>query len=329
MISKPQRLRRTGELQGMAADPVTIFTMPKAFRGHIGVIQRNALQSWLQLRPQPEIILFGNDEGVAAAAAEWRLRHEPDVRRSDFGTPLMDDMFRRAHGAASHDTLVYINADILLLDDFTAAVARVAAAGLEQFLLIGRRIDVNVGAIDFKHDDWRERIGALANTTGALAPRVCKDYFVFRKPLFADIPPFAIGRAVYDNWFVYHAREKGVPVIDATAVVRAIHQNHDYAHAGSRGQAYVKGEEAKRNRRLAGGLRLIRGSTTDWELTPESLRKRRIPSDWVQFGADLPRFLRLLLELYGWIDGAYARSRRATDPDNRVESPQTASISRP
>jgi hypothetical protein len=29
----------------------TLFTVPKAFEGHIGVIQRNAFGSWARLRP--------------------------------------------------------------------------------------------------------------------------------------------------------------------------------------------------------------------------------------------------------------------------------------
>lgn len=118
---------------------------------------------------------------------------------------------------------------------------------------------------------------------------------------------------MYDNWLVYHARHVGIPVIDATEVIQAIHQNHDYNHVGGRGRAYVKGEESRRNRKLAGGMRLIRGSTADWNLTADALRPRRVPSDWLQFAADLPRFLRLLLELYGWIDGPYARSNAASD----------------
>lgn len=181
MISNRNRPKEIGEGQDAAAEPATIFTMPKAFCGHIGVIQRNALQSWMRLRPRPEIILFGDDEGVAKVANQWDLRHEPQVNRNEFGTPLMDDMFRRAHDAASYSTLVYINADILLLDDFTAAVRRIADAGLEQFLLIGRRIDTNVAAIDFERDDWPERVESFVAESGSLASRVCKDYFVFRR----------------------------------------------------------------------------------------------------------------------------------------------------
>lgn len=295
------------------ATACTFFAMPKAFRGHVGMIQRNAIGSWLRLTPRPEILLFGDDEGIAEFAAEYGVIHEPEVRRNEHGTPLMDDMFRRAQQRAAHDVLTYINADIVLGDDFSQAVGRAAADVDGPFLMIGRRTDTNVDApFDFADPNWHAALLRHAIATGSPAPRVCKDYFVYRKPVLAEIPPFAIGRAVYDNWFVYHAKRQGLPVIDATPVVTAVHQNHDYGHVagGNRGQAYVRGEESKRNKQLVGGMHLIAGSTSTWVLTPEELRRRRVPSDLLQFAADLPRFLRLVLELYGWIDGPYRRAQK-------------------
>lgn len=280
---------------------LTIFAMPKAFRGHIGTIQRNAIESWARLSPRPQIILFGDDEGTAEIAAVLGLEHLPEVDRNEHGTPRMDGMFRAAHRAARYDVLVYVNSDIILLDDLTAAVRRVRRSSLEHFLMVGRRTDVDIAwPLDFDRDDWRQTLRSTVAAIGSAAPRVCKDYFVFRRPLFAEIPPFAIGRGAFDNWLVYHARSESVAVIDATAVVTAVHQNHDYAHVrGGRRQVYVKGEEAKRNIELAGGMRLVRGSTTDFVMTPSSIRRRHIPIDLLQFAADAPRFLQLVAELYG------------------------------
>src|SRR5207244_634094 len=47
---------------------VTIFTIPKPFRGHVGEIQRNAIGSWRALRPDVQVVLVGNEEGVEKAA---------------------------------------------------------------------------------------------------------------------------------------------------------------------------------------------------------------------------------------------------------------------
>ena len=58
---------------------MTLFTTPKAFRGHIDVIQRNALKSWKLLDHDVEIIVFGDDEGAAEVCGELGLRHEAEV----------------------------------------------------------------------------------------------------------------------------------------------------------------------------------------------------------------------------------------------------------
>lgn len=67
-------------LQVSDSRKVTIFSLPKAFGGHTGMIQHNAVQSWMRMEPKAEIILMGNDPGVAEYAAQWGLRHCPDIK---------------------------------------------------------------------------------------------------------------------------------------------------------------------------------------------------------------------------------------------------------
>ena len=83
---------------------MTLFTIPKAFKGHIDVIQRNAIQSWVRLHPEIEIILFGSDEGTAEVAREFGLRHVPDVERNEFGTYLVNSVFNKAQSFARHSS---------------------------------------------------------------------------------------------------------------------------------------------------------------------------------------------------------------------------------
>jgi hypothetical protein len=84
---------------------LTFFTTAKPFLGHSGVIQRNALRSWVRLRPDVEVILFGDDEGAAEIARESSIRHEPQVQRIEHGTKRLDAMFARAQAIARHDVL--------------------------------------------------------------------------------------------------------------------------------------------------------------------------------------------------------------------------------
>ena len=55
---------------------LSMFALPKPFKGHIGVIQRNAIASWARLPSKPEIILFGDEEGTAQAARDLSLEIE-------------------------------------------------------------------------------------------------------------------------------------------------------------------------------------------------------------------------------------------------------------
>jgi hypothetical protein len=49
----------------MSGPLLTLLAMPKPFEGHIGIIQRNAITSWTNLNPRPEIFLFGEEKGTA------------------------------------------------------------------------------------------------------------------------------------------------------------------------------------------------------------------------------------------------------------------------
>src|ERR1039458_8759968 len=101
---------------------ITFFTTAKPFRGHSAVIQRNALQSWKHLHPDVEVILFGNEEGVAEVCAEFGLRHEPHVELIPPGLKYINTMFDRADEIASYDVLCYVNCDIILSSDFLDAL---------------------------------------------------------------------------------------------------------------------------------------------------------------------------------------------------------------
>ena len=229
---------------------VTIFTHFKPFEGHIAVIQRNAVQSWCGLRPACQIIVFGDVEGTAETADEFGLHHSPTVTGSEYGTALLDAMFEVAQQKAIHSVVCYVNADIMLLSDFTAAVRSIP---FPRFLVVGQRWDLDVEhPWGFTRPDWETRIRELLHDSGTLHAPWGIDYFVFPRGLISDMPPFAVGGPMWDQWMIFQARSLGIPVIDATAAITAIHQNHDYSHH-AQGKVGVRwGPDGLRNRALAG-----------------------------------------------------------------------------
>jgi hypothetical protein len=206
-------------------------------------------------------------------AKELRIRHEPHTEKNEAGSNRMDYMFARAQAIARHNALCYSNCDIILLQDFCSAVQDVLAAH-EEFLMVGRRWDVDIAqTCEFGDADWQERMRDLALQTGRQRTPDWIDYFVFSRGLFPDLPPLVVGRVFWDNWTVWKALETGKPVVDASRVILAVHQNHDYGHHPQGKPGVWHGAEAGANYRLAGGWKHLRTIADATEvLRPDGLK---------------------------------------------------------
>lgn len=231
----------------------SFFTIPKPFIGHIGRIQRNAIRSWIASDIDCEVLVYGDEIGSAEVAESLGVRHIPVVTVNEFGTPLLGGVFESAGKESAANLLCYLNADIVLLPDFFEAVARMKSS---RFLGIGQRWDLDIDvSIDFSDPSWAAWLWQLVQSKGRIHPPGGSDFFLYPRGLFPGLPPFAVGRPGWDNWLIYHARSRGLPVVDMTPVATVIHQNHDYAHvrASASGGLDYDGEEAEQNRALMDG----------------------------------------------------------------------------
>jgi len=210
---------------------LTLFTTPKPFLGHCAVIQRNALKSWTLVHPDAEVILFGDEEGAADTCQELNLRHEPNVRRNENGTKYLNYIFDRARELSRHNILCYANCDIILGADFRAAL-ELTSRTYSEFLMMGRRWDTDITEPrDFEQPDWDAQLRSLALRSGKQNGPTWIDYFCFSRDLyFRKMPPFLIGRTGWDPWLIWFARKSRVRLVDASRMVVAVHQNHDYAY---------------------------------------------------------------------------------------------------
>jgi hypothetical protein len=233
---------------------ITLFTVPKPMHGEFRHLQENALGSWRALGPEVEILILGEEDGLADLAARLGVRHVRDVVRNEFGTPRIDEIFRIGEQEGTQPLLGYINADIILGSDFLPAV-RAAAELRKPFLMVGQRWTLKIDAgIDFADPDWERALRERVQAEGEQEDPSAIDYFVFRRGLWPAIPPFAVGRTMWDNWLIYAARARGAAVVDAGAVVQVIHPYHGYRHHPGGRTGVWEGPEAKRNMELAGGL---------------------------------------------------------------------------
>ena len=243
---------------------LTLFSAPKPFTNpHIAMIQRNAIRSWTLL-PDVEVILLSDEEGLAQAAKELGVKHLPNVACNESGTPLISSMFQLTRENSNSDLLCIINADMILMPDFVEA-AELCRSRFKHdlcFVLLSQRWDYDIATpLDFI-EGWESRLRESVRKQNQLHRPAGSDFFLFPKSCYQDIPDFTIGRAGWDNWMIFKARQEKWPVIDCTPSVMIVHQNHDYSHL-SGGRSHYDHPDSNENIRLAGGQAAIRYTILD------------------------------------------------------------------
>lgn len=271
------------------------------------MIQCNAIRSWTLL-PGVEVILLGEEEGLAQFAKELDVKHLPNVARNESGTPLISSMVQLARDASQRsnsDLLCIINADMILMPDFVEAAKQVStlesrslllenrqlAVGLQRFVLLSQRWDYEIATpLDFT-EGWESRLRESVRKQNQLHRPAGSDFFLFPKPCYQDIPDFIIGRAGWDNWMIYKARQEKWPVIDCTPSVMIVHQNHDYSHLPD-GQSHYEHPDTNENIRLAGGQAAIRYTILDSTHRLVDGKLARPVMSYLRFMRGLELFLR-------------------------------------
>lgn len=235
---------------------ITIFTVPKAFKHpHISLIQRNTVKNLASLGPDVNALLIGDDEGVAEVAAEYGVRHIPNIARNDQGTPIVASAFQLAREYSDTPLLACINADNLLMPDFVET-ARLVSHHFKNFLLSGQRYELDITELLDFSPGWDERLRADILLRSKPLGQNALEYMIFPRDQFVDMPPFAFGRSAWDNWVAFKARWEGWAFVDASDSIILGHQNHDYSHLpGNRPPYRLK--ESLDNIRMGGGRRAI------------------------------------------------------------------------
>ncbi|MFH0854173.1 MAG: hypothetical protein V1891_01640 [bacterium] len=266
----------------------TIFTVPKPFTDpHISIIQENSIRSWKRLSPFCEIILIGNEKGIAEIAKKLNVAHINNVKYNELGTPLLNSAFELAQKKANYNILCYLNCDIILLSDFIDVIKILPK---RKFLAVGRRWDIDISdLLNSNNSNFESILKDLIKKSGKLHSYAGIDYFIFQKNLLKNIPPFAVGRVGWDNWMIYEARRKKIAVIDITEMATVLHQNHNYPK-------FNKGSERKTNFEAKKNCAYLKGSPyfftiedANYKLTHQGLLKK-----WLYFLPFLKRYIKNL-----------------------------------
>lgn len=223
---------------------LTIFTLPKPFDGDRGIAQRNGIASWLRLGAHVAALCVSEADAAVAQSlgAEAQLGLELYADR----WPYLPSVFALGEQGAPTETLAFIHPDNILMRDFAAAVE--AVQGVDTFLMVGRRTDVEIDTLlDFDDPGWEAALRAQAEPARDSGGPFAMDYFVYRpRGLFGEIPPFVIGFYWFDNWLMRRAINAGVTTIDASAAVLCVHQKHPV-------RVQPDAAQAQENQRLTNG----------------------------------------------------------------------------
>jgi hypothetical protein len=238
---------------------LTLFSTCKPFEGYTGIIQKNAVRSWSNLRPKPEIILIGDDAGTSEMVFEVGGLFVPHVARAlPLKLPFVNAIFVWGEAYASHNVLGYINSDIILPSHFMQVVQEVDS-NWDQFLIIGQRTDKFIRSeIDFSDPDWEQ---SLVQVEGKLHSPAGVDYFIYRRGVYTlkEIPDFIMARTSFDNWLVKYVLDKEIPVLDATDIMEVVHQIHSTPDRES--ESYIRAFRHNRGYIGPGEVRTIEDAT--------------------------------------------------------------------
>lgn len=228
---------------------ITFLSSPKAFDGIARDNQIAAIQSWRRVHPSAEVILYGDAAGAAEASTALGAMHVSSIASSALGIPLFNAIADHAAMHARFDTQIYVNCDILLTNHVLQAIH---ALSFPRYLIIGQRIDLSEHATELIQAGTAESaLDVAAHDKGTtLHPPSGIDYFVFTRGLWDGLRSLVIGRAGYDSALIAFCLRREIPVVDATYVIPALHQFHDYGHVSGAEKEVFFGTDARNNRRI-------------------------------------------------------------------------------
>jgi hypothetical protein len=227
----------TGVEAGSCHSCVTLFSMPKLTKSSLPY-ETMALESWRAMKPKPQIVLYGDENEICTKLDCSDLLVHPFPGLSPFGTPYLHTVFDHAHATYGSNTLyVYVNADILLPENFTSLILSAAKVcrrhGTKRLLMAGERYNVPSSIIKpCFTDDCMQEMKSYGKSEGYWGV----DYLVHTANTWerGTIPPFLVGRFAWDNWLMHSViTDDRAVTIDLSESVTGLHPIHDYSHAPS------------------------------------------------------------------------------------------------
>ena len=245
-VSDPTLRNRPLELFIVA--PLLPMTTSKS----VATRQARAVYSWTKLKGVRTRIFFATENEKDVWDLKARMRSLPGANVGSISVlrgieykefldnstgvrrlPVLADMMKSLQDKASdpRSLFMYINSDIMVFDELVeAAKFSARLAQYKRFFLCGTRHEV---IVDENMDESKfslQSIRTKAKKEGVSRGKWYVDYFIFGQGAWKFVPRFVIGRPFFDDWLI--ANGAGLS-IDSSPGVMAVHQAHNYVHAGA------------------------------------------------------------------------------------------------
>jgi len=223
---------------------ITILTNLWPFTPTSVVRQRNALASWRAMCVDAQIITYQRVAGDSTILHDYGIEVASGLPPSVDGLPRVDAIFAIAQAKGKYERQVWVNADIILMEDFLDTFLSLR---LSHFVMIGQRTDVNLDTpLSFSGSVDSTAVRRRLSSAGRLHNIGGISYFAYTRGSMPPLPPLYLA-AAWDNLVLYECRKAGIPVIDATLDVQAFHQDHEYATTPEGGRLVYEGAAARAN----------------------------------------------------------------------------------
>lgn len=202
-------------------------------QGLKNAIEWRAITSFLHLLPARNIIVYADDKSdcpfLVDVFGSIRCREVPCFHPKT-NRPVISCIFEEGEKIATTEFFSFVNGDIILSQDFISVVEW-AVWSIPRFLLIGKRVDVQVTSLLslplhslFGANSFTGELRKLGEEHGEWGI----DVFVYRvgdRPR-RKFPPFVAGNWRWDNWLLSEFMAEGnVKVIDISKSALILHQD--------------------------------------------------------------------------------------------------------
>jgi len=223
------------------SNKVIFMITTKPYDDYSKNIQINAINSWLRLSINKLIVINSDDPDNKKYFNHSDIKIVPLKRQSPTHVPYVRDVFESGYNYyESGDMLCYINADIMLQDDFCVTLKAIPIHTYGNYLIGGRKWSWMNKSEFLKIQEFPLNIEEIKKF-GSLDMPCATDYFIHNKELYQNLIPddMLIARANWDMWLNALAINKNATTIDITNTCFSVHPGHEYGDKKTlRGEYY-------------------------------------------------------------------------------------------